>query len=59
MTIDYILASGITRLGVLEINGDTLTICLSVKNTETGAERPTDLTGGTGILKYVFKRLDK
>jgi uncharacterized protein (TIGR03067 family) len=54
---DYILSTASTRLGLYAIEGDTLTVCMTI-NTTTGV-RPTNLDGGTGILKYVFKRVGK
>jgi uncharacterized protein (TIGR03067 family) len=54
---DYVMAGGTTRLGRYQIDGDTLTINLTI-NTSTG-ERPADVAGGTGTLKYTFKRADK
>lgn len=53
---DYVMPTGTTRLGRYEVAGDTLTVSLTI-NTSTG-ERPHDLSGGTGTLKYTFKRVD-
>ena len=55
MAFDYILSAATTRLGVFAVDGDTLTVCLTI-NTSLG-ERPTDLDGGTGTLKYTFTRV--
>ena len=55
MAFDYVLNADATRLGVFAVDGDTLTICLTV-NTSLG-ERPTNLDGGTGTLKYTVARV--
>lgn len=54
---DYIFGTGSNRLGIFEIEGDTLTVCMTI-NTTSG-ERPANFDGGNGILKYVFKRVEK
>ena len=58
MAFDYIFGTGTVRKGVCEVNGDTLIICLRL-STVPGQERPTSLDGGTGLLRYVLKRVDK
>ena len=54
MEIDHVLNASITRLGIYSIEGDKLTICLSLQN--NGTERPANFDGGQRILKYVFTR---
>jgi len=55
---DYIFGTGTVRQGVYELDGDTLVICLRL-STVPGQVRPTTLDGGTGLLRYVLKRVDK
>lgn len=55
---DYIFTTGTSRLGRLEIRGDTLTINMAL-NTGVNGERPANLDGGLNTLKYTFKRADK
>lgn len=55
---DYIFSTGTVRQGVYEMDGDRLVICLRLSTTP-GQERPTSLDGGTGLLRYVLKRVDK
>lgn len=54
---DYVFATGTVRLGRYEIRGDTLTVCLSL-STGPMSERPANLDGGQGTLRYTFKRAD-
>ncbi len=52
--LDYIQASGTTRLGVFAVDGDTLTVCLALG---LDAERPSNLDGGPGVQKHTFARV--
>ncbi len=48
----FSFTEGARQLGIYELKGDTLTICLG-----SSGQRPTDIAGGPNVAKYTLTRV--